>query len=289
MKKGFTLIELLSVIIILAVISVIAYPKILDVIESSKISAFSSSKKLIIDSAKNKYLADATNANVTEYKVVDLIEDGYIQKGAKNPLTGKEYNDDAKVLITNEDGNINFYYIDGETLISKIQNLNEENGLYKENDGYIYKGKNAKNYISFNEEIYRIIKVDDNGYIYILKNDCNNLIEKNNVSENLQTMYNDEYIESVKKMIQENIGLLTRNLYENSIIDGGTYITNGNDMWISDGTEYKILTSDTNEMINSDNNSKACTKIVLKLKNYLVIENGEGTQFNPYIVNMKKY
>lgn len=289
MKKGFTLIELLAVIVILGVISVIAYPRILNVIESSKIRAFDSSKKLIIDSAKTKYLADVNNSNITEYKVVDLIEDGYIKKGAKNPLTGEEYDESTRVLITSEDGNINFYYIDGFTILDKIKNLKEDSGLYKQNDEYIYKGINAKNYISFNSEIYRIIKIDKMGYIYIVKNDCDNFIDKNKVQYSLTTMYNDDYDEFIKKMIFSNDGLLTYDIYNESILNNETYISNANDIWLLKDNDYKILTSITNEVVNADNNSKACIKNILKLKNYLVTENGDGTQFNPYIVNMKNY
>lgn len=289
MKKGFTLIELLAVIVILAVISVIAYPKILDIIESSKIRAFDSSKKLIIESAETKYLADVNSSNITEYKVLDLIDDGYIKKGAKNPLTGKEYEDSTKILITNDSGNINFYYIEGSTILDKIKDLKEDSGIYKQDNEYIYKGINAKNYLSFNGEIYRIIKIDNMGYIYIVKNDCDNIIEKAKLQSNLITMYNDEYDESIKKMILNSEGLLTYDIYNQSILDGDTYIYNGNDIWIYKDNDFKILTSITDELTDSKDDDKACARIVLKLKNYLIVENGDGSQFNPYKVNIKNY
>ena len=288
MKKGFTLIELLAVIVLLGIISAIAYPKILDVIENSKISAFNSSKKLIIESAKTKYLADASKANVTEYKVVDLIEDGYINKGTKNPLTGKDYSDSTKVLVTNEDGNIKFYYIDGDTLLSKISKLDNNSGLYKENDEYLFKGENAKNYISFNEKIYKIIKIDKNGYTYIIENECNNSSKRDNVNSSLVTIYNDQYSEDEKKMISDNLEIISANMYKGTLLNNSTFIKNGKDMWINDNLDYKILTSDTNEII-KDDSVDACIKMVLKLRNNIIVQNGDGSEFNPYIINMQNY
>ena len=288
MKKGFTLIELLAVIVLLGIISAIAYPKILNVIENSKISAFNSSKKLIIESAKTKYLADVSKANVTEYKVVDLIEDGYINKGAKNPLTGKDYSDSTKVLVTNEDGNIKFYYIDGDTLLSKISKLDNNSGLYKENDEYLFKGENAKNYISFNEKIYKVIKIDKNGYTYIIENECNNSSKRDNVNSNLVTIYNDQYSEDEKKMISDNLEIISANMYKDTLLNNSTFIKNGKDMWINDNLDYKILTSDTNEII-KDDSVDACIKMVLKLRNNIIVQNGDGSEFNPYIINMQNY
>ena len=138
MKKAYTLIELLAVIAIIAIISAIAYPKIIDVIGSSKIKAYDISKKNIIESAKLKYLADANNALVTEYSVVDLINDGYIRKDTKNPLTNDDYKDE-KVVITNENGDISIEYVDGKTLYNIISDATLDDGLYKEENIYLYK------------------------------------------------------------------------------------------------------------------------------------------------------
>ncbi len=289
MKKGFTLIELLSVIVILGVVAVIATPKILNVVENSRISAFDSSKKLIIESAKRKYLSDGSKTGVTEYKVVDLIKENYINSNAKNPLTGKKYDENTKIVVVNEDKKINFYYVEGTTFTSIIKDLNENDGVYQINNEYVYKGTNAKNYVSFNEEIYRIVKVDSNGYVYIVKNDCDNVVEKKNIELVMKTSYNDDYTESTKKLINNNENMITTQIYNESMINSNTYISNGNDMWINQNNDYKILTSGTNEIVNSNENSNACMKNVIRLKNYLVIENGDGTQFNPYILDIKNY
>lgn len=277
-KKGFTLIELLSVVVILSVISVIAYPKIIDVIGSSRISAYNSAKGNIVESAKLKYLANINEAKVTEYTVKDLIDDGYLKKDTKNPITNKDY-EDTKVIITNDDSNVSVDYVSGVTLFDRVNKKNASDGLYKENGIYIYKGINAKNYISFNGEIYRIIKMDEYRNAYILKDELSVNISKSDINEYVTSYYNDNYSEMVKSNIK-SLDILDYNDYTNSYIDDDTYIINNNDIWVkNDG--YKSLSCITN---NIDNSSNANVRLVLKLKNTITIISGDGTQLNPYVV-----
>lgn len=57
-------------------------------------------------------------------------------------------------------------------------------GLYKLNDEYIFKGNKANNYLSFYGTMYRIIKIDSNGNLKLIK-------EKNqDVSNNWDNKYN---------------------------------------------------------------------------------------------------
>ena len=57
---------------------------------------------------------------------------------------------------------------------------------------------------------------------------------------------------------------------------------------LNDNLDYKILTSDTNEII-KDDSVDACIKMVLKLRNNIIVQNGDGSEFNPYIINMQNY
>lgn len=285
MKKGFTLVEILAVVVILGVISVIAYPIITNMIENSKISAFDSSKKLIIKSAKNKYATDVNSSGITTYKVLDLIKEGYISNGAKNPITGEEYSTDTKILITNNDGDINFYYIDGQTVSEKIKNT-KDSTVYINNDEYLFKGNSSKNYLSFNEEIYRIIKVDKYGYIYIINDACETLNAKEEIMNTIITSFNDKFNENLKAMIEKNAGLLTKNIYDSTLLDNKTYILGQKDIWVKE--DNNVYTIDAVTGTKSDVKN-ACIKNVLILKNYLVVDTGDGTQFSPYIVNIQNY
>ena len=277
-KKGFTLIEVLSVVVILSVISVIAYPKIIDVIGNAKISAYNSAKGNILKSAKLKYMANVNEANVTEYTVKELIDDGYLKEDTKNPITNKEY-EDTKVIITKKDNDVSVDYISGVTLFDRVKKKSESDGLYKENGIYTYKGTNAKNYISFNGEIYRIIKIDNYQSTYIIKDELNVNISKSSIDEYVNSYYNDNYNEIIKNNIQ-SVDVLEYNDYKNSYLEGDTYIVNNNDVWVRDN-EYKSLSYITNDINQSTN---ANIRLVLKLKNTITTISGDGSQLNPYVV-----
>lgn len=280
MKKAYTLIELLSVIVILAIISAIAYPKIIDVIASSKISAYNSAKGNIIQSAKLKYLADVNSSKVQEYSVDELIEEGYLNEETKNPLTNQKY-ENTKILITNEDGSITYNYVEGNTLYDIISTQNDKTGVYKLNEDYIYKGIDAKNYISFNSQIYRILKLDEYRNMYLLKDEINEKISLNNINEYIISYYNDNYSKEEKDNII-SFDILNYNDYINTFVNNDTYIANNYNIWVKYDNQYKVLSYLNNEFINEDN---ANVRLVLKLKNNVVITNGDGSQLNPYIIN----
>ena len=89
-------------------------------------------------------------------------------------------------------------------------------------------------------------------------------------------------------MISDNLEIISANMYKDTLLNNSTFIKNGKDMWINDNLDYKILTSDTNEII-KDDSVDACIKMVLKLRNNIIVQNGDGSEFNPYIINMQNY
>lgn len=281
MKKGFTLIEILSVIVILAVISIIAYPKIIDVISISKVSAYNSAKGNIIESAKLKYLADVNSAKVIEYTVDDLISSGYLDKNTKNPITMKNY-EDTKVLVTAHDNDVSFNYVDGKTLYDVVSGQDDSSGLYKYDDEYIFKGSNPRNYVSFDGQIYRILKTDEYHSIYLLKDEEITHIKKDGLNSYINSYYNDNYLEKVKNNLI-SFSLLSYSDYLNSFINDETYIINNSSIWVEYSDSFKYLSYLTNELTDLDNYGNV--RFVLKLKNYLTVLSGDGSQLNPYVVN----
>ncbi len=289
-KNNKIILCITSVVIILILIFIIC-PMILNSVEQSRYISFNESKDRILKSAENKYSADVSNVSntITEYTVGELIESGYISKDVKNPLTGKKYDDDTKVIVSNENGKIKLYYISGSTILELVKKLNSKDGIYYENDEYIYKGTEAKNYISFNQEIYRIIKVDKMGYMYIIKENCDKTIKKNNIKSNLSTTYNDKYDVYMKKIMASKLDVITKDLYINSFINDDTYIKGNKNIWIKTENDYEIIDSVNSDIYIPASNEGACIKYVIKLKNNVVIENGDGSQLNPYTINMKNY
>ena len=61
----------------------------------------------------------------------------------------------------------------GEQLLDKVNTVTSGEGLYKDEyeDRYFYKGANPNNYINFNNSLWRIISVENDGTIKIMKNE----------------------------------------------------------------------------------------------------------------------
>ena len=180
-RNAFTLIELLAVIVILAVILVIAIPRILDVIETSKKDSFKNSAQLIADSAEKKKVSDkllGKDEEITCKDVAKISDEDYAsckitfdsEGNAKVSITGKGKFDGLKITNgTKENAEVkeitkptygmkateyitNLLEYDGEGL--KIDNTSDQNIRYY--------GSDPNNYVSFNNELWRIIGVFGN-------------------------------------------------------------------------------------------------------------------------------
>ena len=177
-RNAFTLIELLAVIVILAVILVIAIPRILDVIETSKKDSFKNAVQLIADSAEKKKASNKLldkDEEITCKDVAKINDEDYAsciisfdsEGNAKVSITGKGKFDGLKITNgTKENAEVkeitkptygmkateyitNLLEYDGEGL--KIDNTSDANIRYY--------GSNPNNYVSFNNELWRIIGV----------------------------------------------------------------------------------------------------------------------------------
>lgn len=73
--------------------------------------------------------------------------------------------------------------------------VTEKSGLYQVEDGYVYKGAKVNNYVSFFDKTYRILSIDNNGILKLVKVDQ----EKNRV--NWDSKYNTEKNKFLVKMI----------------------------------------------------------------------------------------
>ena len=177
-KNAFTLIELLAVIVILAVILVIAIPRILDVIETSKKDSFKNAAQLIADSAEKKKASDKLLDKYEEITCKDVAkindEDyasctiSFDSEGiAKVSITGKGKFDGLKITNgTKENAEVKEITKPtyGTKAVEYISNLYEYDGegLKKDNtpdENIRYYGANPNNYVSFNNELWRIIGV----------------------------------------------------------------------------------------------------------------------------------
>ena len=188
-RNAFTLIELLAVIVILAVILVIAIPRILDVIETSKKDSFKNSAQLIADNAEKKKVSDkllGKDEEITCKDVAKINDEDYASciitfdsDGiAKVSITGKGKFDGLKITNgTKENAEVKEITKPtyGMKAVEYISNLLEYDGegLKKDNtpdQNIRYYGANPNNYVSFNNELWRIIGVFGNN-VKLIRNE----------------------------------------------------------------------------------------------------------------------
>ena len=188
-RNAFTLIELLAVIVILAVILVIAIPRILDVIETSKKDSFKNSAQLIADTAEKKKVSDkllGKDEEITCKDVAKINDEDYASCKitfdsdgiAKVSITGKGKFDGLKITNgTKENAEVKEITKPtyGMKAVEYISNLLEYDGegLKKDNtpdQNIRYYGANPNNYVSFNNELWRIIGVFGNN-VKLIRNE----------------------------------------------------------------------------------------------------------------------
>ena len=193
-KKGFSLIELVAVIVILAIIAVITVPKIADMISSSRQGGAEDSFYGTLKAAElgyTKALQSNTNlkgstCNIEDSKIncnngvnIDVSgktpESGIIAlsangvSGANIKLNG--YKCTGTLSTTNPCGKDKGNF-EADKLKEKI--VTAGNGIYideYETNRFIYRGENPNNYLKFNNEIWRIISVEPDNSLKIIKDE----------------------------------------------------------------------------------------------------------------------
>ena len=182
-KKGLTLVELLAVIVILAVILIIAIPRISDAITNSRLASFEASAKTIIVQAEKKYMeqkilennstimcSDIVNINDSDYDLCYLYFDdegnakltllGYGKFNHIQVINGSKNNVRAEIAKQPEYGNA-VDYIRELYVYDRKSNSLKKDTTFHSNIRYV--GKKPNNYVSFNNELWRIIGIfDDN-------------------------------------------------------------------------------------------------------------------------------
>ena len=168
-KNGFTLVELLSIVVILGIIVVVALPQISGSIGSKKEKQYNKIVK-IVENAGKVYLTE--NVTRDSVSIDKLIKSDYLTSGLKNPINNTPLTGCVKKITS--DGVTKYKYeVDNcpNYLTTYIMDLydNEEtsieNGLKKDNtpdQNIRYYGSNPNNYVSFNNELWRIIGVFGN-------------------------------------------------------------------------------------------------------------------------------
>lgn len=268
LKKMDKKILIIASVIILLPVLLIIFLAIIQGCSNSKITYEKYEEKMI--SAMKEYVEknDKTPNKEGEFVTIelsDLVDDNYI--GSSEDLLGDStckgivtVRRNGAVIEENDGGYLN-YTVSLECDNYKTETLRDSllkqvvttgNGLYQQEDGYIFKGDNVNNYITFYDKNYRIIGMDTNGIIKLLNVD---IISE---TEYWDDKYNTEVEDYSGKNIYSDSYILKRLLED----------YNNNDI-ISKDQRKKIITQD----ICIDSRSKTDKSLNFKVSCENVLEN----------------
>lgn len=203
MKKGFTLIEVIAVILILGIIASITTVAVNNSYNKSKESLYNTQKE-IIDAACKKWIVANSGylpSDGTTYKLElsKLVADGYLDDGdIIDPRTGKTIDGYIEVYFDNSVNQYKSKLIDNtlegktsESILAVITPVTSGDGLYADSSEagrYYFKGTNPNNYFKFSGSLWRIVSIETDGTVKLIKNDSIGSFAFD--SENLRTSAN---------------------------------------------------------------------------------------------------
>jgi hypothetical protein len=291
--------------------------------------------KLNLINDVRKILKNMDNYELNDDGVAEeyIIDNGYTIHGDKYDVkgTGVIFLDKSNSVFLNRNGMCAMKVPYSEDIMIQYEEcpvyrmfngiktpiVNNDSGLYKEKDNYIYKGNDLSNYIMYNNQLWNIVSFSD-GNIKLIKSNYDTI--KYNSIEDLYTKLNDKYsdfldndllinnswnIENInlddvnfiktEKTINSKIGLLSTSDYLGSlltdykiedntiVINESSYLTR--EMVLSTNNAY--LNKNNSVYIYSTKNVEKVYPVIILSKN-AVVTSGTGTKKDPYILKEAK-
>lgn len=291
--------------------------------------------KLNLINDVKKILKNINNYELNEDGIAEeyIIDNGYTIHGDKYEVkgTGVVFLDKSNSVFLNRDGMCAMKVPYSEEIMIQYEEcpvyrmfngiktpiVNNDSGLYKEEDNYIYKGNDLSNYIMYDDKLWNIVSFSD-GNIKLIKSNYDT-IEYNSIEE-LYTKLNDKYsdfldndllinnswnienidlndadIIKIDKTINSKIGLLSTSDYLNSLLTD--YKIEDNNIIINESSYLtrEMVLSTNNAYLNKNNSvyvdsTKDVEKIypVIILSKDAIVTSGTGTKKDPYILEEAK-
>lgn len=287
-EKGFTLIELLAVIVLLAIVALIATPQILRLIEEAQKNSFIRSVEGIVrtvrlDNSKNDYFAEnytVTNGVIQNQKGKVIKHEGGRQENGMITIDSRGTVNYAihnarwcatmgydNSYVTDYNGKCSVAVSFVSTLASKVG----IGGLTKithdgDNTEYRYQGKKVDNYVSFNNEIWRIIGIVD-GKIKIVKDEPLNQTRKwdcqGENQDSCTSSSNNWDTSSLKSYLNGDYYNGFIRIYQEMVADDATWYLGGNNSSKVSKEEMYDFERSASNVYGSNPSSSTTTKVGL--------------------------
>lgn len=155
-----------------------------------------------MESATRAYLSEHPDKNPSTSNPTVIIEDKTLIEGKYLKELKKYVKDDSctgKVMVDYENGSYKYqayltckkYKTEKMLDVLKKNNIISQtgDGLYEMNNELVYRGENPNNYVLFNDELWRIVKIDKDNKIKIILTETEN---KNEIYDTWDDRYNTE-------------------------------------------------------------------------------------------------
>lgn len=325
MKKGFTLIEMVAVVAILGLIVLIVYPAVNSMIRSARENAYNSQVAIIIKAAKewgvdNASLLPEAGSDEKIYIYLTKQSDpnaytlnGYLTNDDIVDPRDRNKNLEGYVEVEFASNQYVYTYIDEPLTTNNLgNNIMNTQSVLKAGSG-IYKGSNANNYLEINDELWRIMSVNNDGSVKIIKNDSiGNLAFDENSGINFEnsTLYNylnNNYYNTLKDLnlekgnyggVSSYVGIMSLSDYASASNDVNCTTgledacANGNYLAaysMNNGSEYTLTSNGNNIDIiskglvtNGASNVQLGVRPIIVLSSSMSINGGSGTSMDPY-------
>ncbi len=116
MKKGFTLVEVMGVLLVLSIMFLIGTSSVTKIIKENKQKLYNEQVNSFIESAETWALGNASSlpevGSSIKLTLKTLIDENFIKKGIKNPVTNEPFSNDEYICIFNINGNYVYKFND---------------------------------------------------------------------------------------------------------------------------------------------------------------------------------
>ena len=237
---------------------------------NNKASLSETNEASVLEDVKNY----VTN-NIDKYKDEDIIiftkNDLIVNEAIKEDNNLDEH---SRVFVELNNGYVVYDYIKNRSINDYLMNEYKSNDLIAKENSYYFVGSDTNNYISFNNELYRIIKLNSDGNLLIIKNDKEDVVKEDKIDMSIQMFKNKKLYSYIK-----NISLLNISDYNNTIKDGKTFLESNYMYFVNTSEGYTIINSVTGD------EDEAALKLVIEINKDASYEKGEGTLVDPIIIS----
>lgn len=212
--------KMLRNLLIIAVITVIIVI-ILFIFSSGGNKSYSDVEDIMIKAATKYYKENSSSLPKTTKATVEVSAkklanlnymkdlEKYIKKATCNGKVVVENNDDNYIYIPYLDCGNSYKTTELYRKITDSKNIvTTGEGLYLYNGNYVFRGENINNYVSINEQLWRIVKVTNDNEVVLVKQDVEGYNsgawdDRYNITEKYKTGINDFSVSRINDSLKE--------------------------------------------------------------------------------------